>query len=71
MLQGKVALVTGSGRGLGRSYALGLAELRADVVINDVDLKAAEEFNERLTAPTVTDSWPVTCQDTLLLNVSQ
>jgi NAD(P)-dependent dehydrogenase (short-subunit alcohol dehydrogenase family) len=55
MLQGKVALVTGSGRGLGRSYALRLAELGADVVINDVNLKAAEEFNERLTAPTVTD----------------
>jgi len=55
MLQGKVALVTGSGRGLGRSCARRLAKLGADVVINDVDLKAAEEFNERLTAPTVMD----------------
>jgi len=55
MLQGRVALVTGSARGLGRAYALRLAELGADVVINDVNLKAAEEFNERLTAPTVMD----------------
>jgi NAD(P)-dependent dehydrogenase (short-subunit alcohol dehydrogenase family) len=55
MLEGKVALVTGSARGLGRAYALRLAKLGADVVINDVNLKAAEEFNERLTAPTVTD----------------
>jgi NAD(P)-dependent dehydrogenase (short-subunit alcohol dehydrogenase family) len=55
MLEGKVALVTGSGRGLGRAYALRLAKLGADVVINDVNLKAAEEFNERLTAPTVMD----------------
>ena len=55
MLEGKVALVTGSGRGLGRAYALRLAKLGADVVINDVNLKAAEEFKEQLTAPTVMD----------------
>jgi NAD(P)-dependent dehydrogenase (short-subunit alcohol dehydrogenase family) len=55
MLQGKVALVTGSARGLGRAYALRLTKLGADVVINDVDLKAAEEFDERRTAPTVKD----------------
>jgi NAD(P)-dependent dehydrogenase (short-subunit alcohol dehydrogenase family) len=55
MLQGKVALVTGSARGLGRAYALRLAKLGADVVINDINLKAAEEFNERLTAATVMD----------------
>ena len=55
MLEGKVALVTGSARGLGRAYALRLAKLGADVVINDVNLRAAEEFKERLTAATVTD----------------
>ena len=55
MLEGKVALVTGSARGLGRAYALRLAKLGADVVINDVNLRAAEEFKEQLTAPTVMD----------------
>lgn len=50
-----MALVTGSARGIGRAYALKLAKLGADVVINDVNLKAAEEFSEQLTAPTVMD----------------
>jgi 2-deoxy-D-gluconate 3-dehydrogenase len=35
-LAGKKALVTGAGRGLGRSYALGLAEAGADVAVLDV-----------------------------------
>ena len=54
-LKGKVALVTGSGRGLGRSYALRLAGLGADVVINDVNLESAKQYNEELSAATVMD----------------
>ena len=49
--KGKVALVTGAARGLGRGVALRLARLGADVVIADVNLAAAKEFNETLTAP--------------------
>jgi NAD(P)-dependent dehydrogenase (short-subunit alcohol dehydrogenase family) len=36
MLQGKVILVTGAGRGVGRAHALLLAKLGARLVINDL-----------------------------------
>jgi NAD(P)-dependent dehydrogenase (short-subunit alcohol dehydrogenase family) len=42
-LNGKVAVVTGSGRGLGLAYAKALAEAGAAVVVNDVDDGAATE----------------------------
>ncbi|MAL77790.1 MAG: 3-oxoacyl-ACP reductase [Sneathiella sp.] len=42
-LQGKVAYVTGSGRGIGRSVALKLASEGAKLVINDLDAAPAEE----------------------------
>ncbi|HET6393721.1 MAG TPA: SDR family NAD(P)-dependent oxidoreductase [Blastococcus sp.] len=41
-LTGKVAVVTGSGRGLGLAYATELARAGAAVVINDVDAAVAE-----------------------------
>lgn len=42
-LDGKVALVSGSGRGIGREIALKLASEGARVVINDLDPAPAEE----------------------------
>jgi NAD(P)-dependent dehydrogenase (short-subunit alcohol dehydrogenase family) len=54
-LQGQVAIVTGAARGLGRAYALRLASLGADVVIADIDLDSAKQFDETLTAATVPD----------------
>ena len=54
-LTNKVALVTGAGRGLGRSYALRLAQLGADVVVNDIDLASAKQYNEELSANTVVE----------------
>jgi len=41
-LTGKVAVVTGSGRGLGLAYALELARSGAAVVVNDVDQAVAD-----------------------------
>ena len=53
-LDGKVAVVTGAGRGLGREEAIDLAANGAKVVINDIDLPdakaAAEETVEDIKA---------------------
>jgi NAD(P)-dependent dehydrogenase (short-subunit alcohol dehydrogenase family) len=48
-LAGKVAIVTGSGRGLGLAYAQELARQGAAVVINDVDEQVAGEAVESIT----------------------
>ena len=48
-LSGKVAIVTGSGRGLGLAYAQELARNGASVVINDVDAAAAQEAVRSIT----------------------
>lgn len=57
-LDGKNILVTGAARGLGRSYALHLAALGANIGIIDINLKSYEDFDTEkalLTAETVMD----------------
>ncbi|MCB1669230.1 MAG: glucose 1-dehydrogenase [Porticoccaceae bacterium] len=54
-LQGKVAIVTGAARGLGRAYAHRLAKLGADVVVTDINLNSAKEFGEELTKDSVVE----------------
>ena len=51
-LDGKVAVVTGAGRGLGRAYALRLAGLGAKVAVADLDLRSYREFEAEVAAMT-------------------
>ena len=43
LLDGRVAVVTGAGRGIGRAFALALAAAGASVVVNDIGVGLAGE----------------------------
>ncbi len=49
-LEGKIAIVTGGGAGIGEAIALRLAEEGADVVIGDVDETAAQAVADQIEA---------------------
>ena len=46
MLDGKAALVTGSGRGIGRGIAMALAAAGAKVVVNDLGASLTAKASE-------------------------
>lgn len=60
-LDGKVALVTGGGRGIGKFIATGLAEAGADLVIASRKTKNLEAAAEEISSETGARICPVTC----------
>ena len=55
MLDGKVVIVTGAGRGIGRGIAMALADAGAKVVVNDLGASAGGEGDDTSPATEVVD----------------
>ena len=55
MLDGKVVIVTGAGRGIGRSMAIALADAGAKVVVNDLGASAGGEGDDKSPATEVVE----------------
>ena len=48
ILDGRGAVVTGGGRGIGRGHCLHLAEQGAAVVVNDIDIDEAKKVVDEI-----------------------
>ncbi|MDO9515957.1 MAG: SDR family NAD(P)-dependent oxidoreductase, partial [Syntrophales bacterium] len=60
-LDGKVAIVTGGGRGIGRFIATGLAEAGADIVITSRKMKNLETAAEEISKEYGVTVLPIAC----------
>jgi 3-oxoacyl-[acyl-carrier protein] reductase len=58
-LAGKTCVVTGAGRGIGRAIALAFASEGAEVVVNDIDLTAADELAAGIGSRAVPSHQPI------------
>ena len=55
LCEGRVAIITGAGRGIGREYALMLAQHGAKVVVNDLGIRRDGTGEETPAAQAVVD----------------
>lgn len=60
-LKGKVALVTGGGRGIGKFIAAGLAEAGADIILTSRKMKNLEDTAKQLEADYQVRALPIAC----------
>lgn len=63
-LTGKVALITGARRGIGKGIAQALAEAGADVVISDIDLEESQKTAREISQATGRKTLAIKCDVT-------